>query len=236
VSEDRRDLDDLAGLEDLPPDDPRVRALGPAARARLRAYRDFATPGDVPSGARVDDAERRLGEALERELGVSIGGEAERSSAAAAATGGPRRAGSFLDALLGPRLRPAVAIALVVIVAGGAWLSTTSRRGGEGPVMRGGSTTSPGVELTATARPLPDGALRLEWTPFPEATSYTLVFQSPDLTELARVPDVREPRFDLRAASLPSGLGSGGHVLWRVIAMRGADEIARSRSAEIATP
>src|SRR5262245_17000485 len=67
------DPDELAGLEDLAPDSPQVREAPPSTRARLHEYRDFVAPGDAPPGARVAEAERRLGEALERELGVTLG-------------------------------------------------------------------------------------------------------------------------------------------------------------------
>jgi hypothetical protein len=236
MSDDRRDPDELAGLEDLPPDDPRVRALGPGARARLHAYHDFVAPGELPEGANLAEAERLLGETLERELGVSIGHGPERPRGVPDAAGGPRRAGGSLAALLGPRLLPAFAAALLVAVAGGAWLVVSSRRGGEEPVMRGGPGSSPGVEATASVRTLGDGTLRLEWTPTPEATGYALVFLSPDLTEIARVAKVRETRFELRAGSLPPGLPSGADVLLQVVAMRGSDEITRAQTVAIRIP
>jgi hypothetical protein len=192
VSDDTR-FDDLRDLEGLPPDDPRVQALGPGARAYLRAREDFVAGGEPPAGARMHEAERRLGEALERELGVKLGGDLGASVAPAAGAGRARPAGGFLDALLGPRLRPAFALALVVIVAGGVWLATSGRRATEPSVMRGTEPVTPGVELTTVARTLDDGAL-------------------------------------------PAGLTPGSHALWRVVAMRGADEVARSRTAAITIP
>ena len=102
--------------------------------------------------------------------------------------------------------------------------------------MRGTEPVTPGVELTTVARTLDDGALRLEWTPSAAADHYALVFLSPDLSEIARVADLREPHVDLRSGALPAGLTPGSHALWRVIAMRGADEVARSRTAAITIP
>src|SRR5207244_3497054 len=81
-------------------EDPRVRALGPRHRAQLRAYRDFMAPGDAPAGARLEEAERRLGEALERELGLGPGVDARRAPL------GSRGADGFLAAWLRPQRRP----------------------------------------------------------------------------------------------------------------------------------
>src|SRR5262245_298736 len=72
MSETPTDPDDLDALANLPPEDPRVLALGPRTRAQLREYRDFVAPGDAPAGSRAGEAERRLGEALERALGVTL--------------------------------------------------------------------------------------------------------------------------------------------------------------------
>jgi hypothetical protein len=61
------------------------------------------------------------------------------------------------------------------------------------------------------------------------------VFLSPELEEIARVPDLHETRFDLRPDARPAGLPAGP-ALWRVVAMRGVDEIARSKTAAITVP
>jgi hypothetical protein len=244
VTDPRTDPDDLAGYEDLPPDDPRVLELGPRARASLRAYRDFMASGDAPEGAPVADAEAKLGEALERELGVTLGDDPGRAPPGTApARGGRPRAGGFLDALLGPRLRPALAFAVLIVVAGGVWLFTSARRGGEAPAMRGGETpvmrggeTGAGDPLGAHVHSLGGGSMRLEWNPSAEASSYTVTFLSPDLVEVARMTDVRDTHVDLLRGSLPSGLTPGARLLWRVSAMRGADEVVRSRTTTVTVP
>lgn len=272
MNDPRIDPDDLARLADLPPDDPRVKALGPAARASLRAYRDFMTPGEAPEGARVADAERTLLDRLERELGVTIGSESGRTGArpAVAAPGNRPRGWT---AWFAPQLRPALGLAAAVIVTGGILLYTASQRGGEilpppvgEPPVSPGETTPPvsgapatpqpgtsappvetppvlrgpdgaaGDPLSAVSRPLAGGALRLEWHPTAGATSYRLSFLTPDLTEAGRIEDVAGTHFDLMPGSLPPGLVSGASLLWRVTAMRGADEIARSRTTTINVP
>jgi hypothetical protein len=223
---DRDALDRLAGL---PPDDPRVQAAPPHVRAQLRALRAFETPDDVPEGARVAEAERVLGDVLEREVvgpGVAHHGR-ERSSTAArpSATRTPAR------------MRPALALAFaaLVVVIGGAWLVASRERGpATEPVMRGGPTTD--EALTTGSHPLPDGSLRLEWAATPGADAYTVVFLSPELVEVGRLTALRDNHLDLHRDSLGRGLSSGVAVLWRVHAMRGADEIARSQPQAITLP
>lgn len=233
MSDRRIEPEDLGDLAALPPEDPRVRALDSRARAQLRAYQEFVAPGQVPEGARVADAERKLGEALEREIGAPVGSPTPAHSAPAA----PRRGGGWLGELLAPRLRPALAMAAVLIVAGGVWLITSAPRREGAPLMRGPGPTVPESGLVAAApKPLPDGSLRLSWTPAAEAASYTVVFLSPDLAEITRVTDLGTTHVDLRPGSLPNGLKPGTWVLWRVLAMRGEDEVARSSTMSVSLP
>jgi hypothetical protein len=230
MSDDRREQDELEGLLDLSPDDPRVLALDPSVRARLRAYHDFLEPAGVPEGARVAEAERQLKDLLERELAAPLGGEERSVNPERTIIAGPR-AGGWLDALR-PRLLPAYAVALVVVVAGTVWFTMRPPNERE-PVMRG--DTSAPSEMVTHARALDRGAVELQWTAMPEASGYALVFLSPDLTEVTRVV-VQDTRFDLRSGSLPHGLVSHQKYLWQVIAGRGMDEIARSRTSMIEAP
>jgi len=235
--------EDLGDLADLPPDDPRRRALEsqPHARAQLHAYRDFVAPGDMPEGARVAEAEARLAETLEREIGVTIS-EDERSrpdtaSAARPTARAPRPRARGSWSWLPAGLQPALAVAALIVVAGGALLMGQRLRDTRERVLRGATPgTGAGIEASATPHRLPDGTLRLEWSPAPEALSYSVVFLSPELTEVARVTNLGETHLDLRAEALPSGLQPGGHVLWRVLAMHGADEVSRSHASPLTLP
>jgi hypothetical protein len=238
MSDRRIEPEDLGGLEALPPDDPRVRELEsqPRARAQQRTYRDFVAPGDVPEGARVHEAEARLAEVLERELGTPIGGAPETAPGAPAAAPARSGGGGFLSQLFAPRMRPALALAAVVVVAGGAWLYTATRQPGQ-PILRGGTTAGPeGGPVGGATEELANGALRLTWTPSVGAESYTVVFLSPELAEIARVGDIRETHLDLRPGALPAGLTSESQVLWRVVAMRGPDELTRSSTLTVTLP
>lgn len=227
------DTDELAGLEDLSPDDPRVIAQGPRVRAQLRAYRDFVAPDTLPEGARADDAEERLGRMLERELGIP----ASQPSAARAET--PRipvasEPQGFWTRLLGPRMRPAIGFAAVLVVLGVVWM--VRPRPAQEPVLRGTQTPASPTELASATVTRSDGSVRLEWLAVAGASSYRVVFLSPDLSEIARVNDLHDTRFDLIDGSLPSGLTPHAPVLWRVHAMSGGDELARSKTISITTP
>ena len=70
----------------------------------------------------------------------------------------------------------------------------------------------------------------------PGATSYTIVFLSSDLSEVARVDRVAQATYVLDHDALPAGLASGTDALWRVTAYACADELARSSTLPIAVP
>jgi len=228
--------DELAGLEDLAPDDPRVASRGPRARAQRRAYHDFVAPGEIPDGARVDEAAERLGQALEREIGIPLTGRTDPAAMPEhrIAPSAPSRDG-FWSWLLGPRMRPALALGALLIVVGGVWLVRSGHQA-EPHVMRGSETPPSSTDLASVSVTRDDGSVRLEWLAAPRASRYTVVFLSPGLSEIARVSDLRTTSLDLRAGALPPGLASGASVLWRVHAMSGSDEIARSRTTSIIAP
>lgn len=193
-------------------------------------------PGELPEGARVAEAEARLTALLEQELGVSIGQQTPARGPAPTRRA-ERGGGGWLETLLRPSLRPAWGLAAAVIVAGGVWLAATTRQERE-PVMRGPSATTPegGLAATVTASPQEDGSIRLEWTATPEADRYVVVFLSPELVEVARVSDLRATRLELRSDALPAGLTPRARLLVRVLALRGADEVTRSRSMSVTLP
>lgn len=242
---DPEDLEEVAGLE---PGDPALRDLDarPRLRAQLRAYRDFLAPGDVPADARVADAEAGLLTALEREIGVPLGGDAgagsttatERHTVRAAGPGSSKRGGWPRRALPGADLRPALAVATLIVVAGAAWLMMSVPRDAGPPIMRGQDPAPSADVLTVKPAPgrLEHGTLRLEWSPSPEADGYAVVFLSIDLEEIVRVEGLEETRLDLVPGAPPAGLESGRRVLWRAVALSGSDEVARSPAQPITVP
>lgn len=238
MTDPRFDPEKLAELLDLPDDDPRRRAAEsePRLQAQIRAYHEFVRPTDVPEGAHVKAAENHLARILERELGVPI--EPAAGVGADIATPKPRSRlpSGFWAAIFQPSLRPALALAGLVVLAGGAWLYTSTRHP-EPPVMRD-ATPAPGSGFAGHAQPerLGEGALRLSWTAEPEADAYAVVFLSPDLTEIARVGEVRDTHLDLRTHELPVGLVPGRRVLWRVHALHSTDEIGRTSALPLTLP
>lgn len=243
------ELEDLTGLE---PGDPRLREADspPRVRAVVRAYRDFLAPGEVPGDARVADAEARLRNVLEREIGVPLGdddtashpwGERVGPSAGAGrepSSGSPGLSGWFRRAMLPRGFRSALAVAGLIVVSGTVWIAMDRGHEGGDPIMRGDGPTA--TEDVLTPKPVPerldDGSVRLEWSSSGEADRYAVIFLAADLEELARVENLPEPRLELSPGALPAGLRSGREVLWLAVALRGIDEVARSPAQPITIP
>jgi hypothetical protein len=227
----------LAEIADLPPDDPRRRALERTAhgRAMLAAYRSFLNPGEAPPGARTDEAEAKLGERLAAEIGLGSR-ERERESEGTSPVGGWARIARMFGA---PSLRPAYALAVMVIFAGGVWLAIP-RHGEHLSPMRGtvigdsGETAGGLVVHDPSARQ--DGGLELSWEPVLGADHYDVRFFHTDLTALGAPIRTDAPRLDLGHDALPQGLLRGTTVLWQVTARRGADALASSRTRSLRLP
>ena len=205
-------------------------------RVRARMERDFVARGEPPDAREMAWAETRLRETLEREMGPASG-EAEVVVPRAAA---PRRAESGLDevirAIVGAAWKPAIAIVVLVV---GTWTYGVmlEKREGALPRMRGTVVPPGAAELSVGAAVVgADGSVRLAWSPAKEADRYAVVFQSPDLSEIGRMTDLTGTTLELSAAALPPDLPRGRPVLVHVVALRGADEIARSKPVEITLP
>jgi hypothetical protein len=210
---------------------------GPAGRARGAAYREFMEPGELPEGARMAEAERVLGALLEQELGVPIDEvESEKPRTTAArpqhATHPPRRAPASPS-----RSRTMLGLAAtVVVLAGATWLALN--RPGREPMMRGGPPVgAPGSwDAKPSVEPTASGGVRLVWRSEPKATSYTVVFLSADLSELARVSARGDTSIVLEPTARPATLPAGAQGLWRVEAYAGRDELGRSPASPITFP
>lgn len=213
---------------------------------RQRAYEEFMDPGPLPASADLAEAEGRLLAALENELGVPIAPLPDADVAPPARApfrppgpappGGLR--GLFAWATGDRRLRPALALAVVLVMAVGIWTQVAPRRDREAPLLRGpAGTAAPGAWAAfPRATPIDDGRARLEWSPAPQATSYAVTFLGDDLHEIARVGDLVTTTLDLEHDELPAGLLPGQVVLWRVTAYAGRDEIARSATSPLTLP
>ncbi len=235
MNDDRiREVAEVAELAHLPEDDPRrIAAMrSPRTRALLALYQDFLTqpPAGPLGGADVADADARLAAALDRELGVTVDAAAPAEPARAPRPA-PRR--GLFDGLFAPALRPAFALAAVVLVAGAVWMGVQSRRESPAePVMRG-EADGP---FRAEIRTQGDGRATLQWTTVAGAERYELRFYAQDLSELARVAQGAATRADLVAGQLPAGLPAGQVVLWQAVALKGGDVLAESPTSTVRLP
>jgi hypothetical protein len=232
--------DDLAELAGLSPDDPRGRALepDPRLRARIRLLEEFEKPGSIPEGARVAEAEARLAETLGRELGVPVGRESESPAEERVrmselewrrrSQSGRRRG------FLGQLLTPSLAAAAVLVVVAGAWFMVSTRKS-ESPVMRGPTPAAPTGALVGSATPIA-GGVRLAWTAHPEAQAYVVTILAPDLTEIVALDPVTETHLDFAVSARNETLAPDGQMLWRVVAVHGADEVGRSQTMSLTLP
>jgi len=203
-------------------------------RVHARMERDFVTPGDLPDPREMERVESHLRDALEREM------EPERGKFGAASPPRQARAESGIDevirAIFGAAWKPAIAIVVLVV---GTWTYGVmlEKREGAPPRMRGTVAPPGGAELSLGAPVVgADGGVRLAWSPAKEADHYAVVFQSPDLSEIGRMTELTGTTLALSAGALPPDLPRGTPVLVHVVALRGADEIARSKPVEVTLP
>ena len=241
-------VETLAELAALPPGDPRRRHLDtcPRCQARLATYEEFLRAEPAGSGPRVDAALARLAANLEPDaLGAAAGGASFAVGGAAAAgetppvRGGEASKGSgshdeqAADEPARGRLlrlpRPwraalAAAAALLLLVG----LDTIVPRREPPLVLRAPSPDAPDALVLEPPRALAGGGLELSWRPHPEADAYAVLILAPDLTERARLPVSGEPRLRLDTAPLAELLAGRRTFAWKVVALGGGDELARS--------
>ena len=206
----------LDELQTAPPDDPRRAHLRDCSRCRalLRAHDDFIGEAPAPAGARLAEAERALGAFLEREI-------ANPRPAPA-----PARP-SWLDWLWAPAVRPAWAVAVAVLVAGGALL--LMRSGDPRPVvLRGAPPVAPGSELELLAPGIEGDAVTLRWRAAHEADAYVVRLYSIGLEEIGRVGPTAQTSITVRLSEKAPGARRGEQVLYRVVALTRGDEIGNS--------
>lgn len=204
-------VEELADVLERGADDPRRAHVKSCLRCRSLAIelRSFLA-GAVPLPGQDDAAaERRLGAVLRREvLGqdpvVRVPASRWRPILAAAAV--------LVVALLSVRVldRPADDGAIVL-------------RGESGPETEPfrGRPTATIVERGGTV------LVEFRWEAQEGADGYRLLLQTARLDSLAAM-DTREPVLSWKPTDLDEPLPSGTPVLWRVVAMRGGSESARS--------
>jgi len=220
-------IEELEFVLSLPDDDPRRRHLDecPRCRALLASYRQFLAPDAAPAGADTADAARRLEAALDREIGagqmpapVTPGGESGRTR-----RGWPR----LLPRGVPQRTALAMAAALALVLVLPHVLPLPAGSGGE-RILRGRDAAASGPVLTPP-RSLYGGGLALAWTGAAGADGYRVVLYDTGLAEVATLEAGRDTTLILPAARLTALLEAHGELLWEVVALRGGDELERSR-------
>jgi len=197
----------------LPADHPRRRHLEtcPKCRSALALFRAFDAGGPAPAGARPGEARRRLSEIVERELGDTP----------------PRRI------VLAPRrwFTSGWALATAATLVVGAGLAWNALRPPSpvpaGNAWRGAAAAAPALEEAAVA---PDGRLVLRWRAVEGAESYDVRVFSSALREVWHAT-VTDTTASLDPTGLPGGPGAA--AWWRVTALSGGRERARSRTGAI---
>ena len=205
----------------------------PRCGALLASFRMFQDPSAGPSASQIEEAEARLSGAIARELGVPLPAPLGPASHAATPARTPDRdrtpGASWIQRLLHPSMRPALAVAALVIVAGAVTLMP--RRAGNPPTdpLRG-SSESQSLHIEEAA--LTDHGASFRWSPVPDAERYEVRLYSSNLQELGRYPAGANAFLTLSPDGLPA-TGSDGRMLYRVYALRGGHVVAFSTAAPL---
>lgn len=226
----------LADIDGLAADDPQRRHLAdcPRCRARLAEYRSFVA-AVAPPGADPDDADRQLTAFLVRAAAaegmVPAAGRAAGRAAEPAVrppagrSRGPRRVLLW---------RPALALAAVIVGVLGVWRAVDPGWTGSGArVLRGDSPALAAAPVLQPVSTLPDGRWRLAWSAVEGADGYTVVLHAADLTEVSRLEAGARTTLVLDRPSAATSPAGRAPSLWRVVARRGGDTLARSGLAPL---
>ena len=212
----------------LPEDHPERRQAEVSGKldAWRRMLHEFEEPGAGDATAtELARADAVMAQRVESMLGTPTG---VPPGAARPASGGPSLLAWLASIWSRPALRPAFAMAALMIVAGTSWWMVGSRAP---RAVRGVSEDGIVVETRETSE-----ALELTWAPVPGAEHYRIRFFGPALREIARRDDVVEPRLRFERGALPAGIASGEEVVIDVAAMRGNDALAVSKARAVRMP
>ena len=222
------EAEEFERLLGLPEGDPeRVRA---ERSSRFVAWKHMLETFEKPPDEMLTRRERVQAEAdLAERVGRALArlGTAEPLQQRPAST-----RSSWLDRWMEGRrwaaLRPALAVAAVVVVAAAGWWSI-------GRLNERSAVRSVGGSALALRAIAARQEVELRWDAVPSARMYRLVFSGPDLTDRARIDSLYETRFTLRATNLPAGLARGEVTLVEVVALRETDAIT-SKPVSIRVP
>jgi hypothetical protein len=235
----------LGEVLSLPEADPRRAHLDncPRCRALVVGYRQFLEPAPAAAHSYGTAEETHLTAFRERLAGGAAGSAAAAAAAAAAPVGAVdtsaetrmRETGgaSWWSRIFAPSMRPAWGLVAVAVLFGGLWLGPKMRPQETEPVLRGGTTAALAIGEEVI---LPDGGLRLSWQPHPEAEHYELRFYSTALAEISRRDVGTGPAATIAPADMPEAYRVGEVVLYRVVALKGGDDLESSAPGSLQRP
>ncbi len=215
------DIEELGDLVDIDRDDPRMSHVNGCVRCRnlLASMREFKTPGELPPGATVSEAEAKLGQFLEHEMAGVEHAQARQ----------PSRLSGWRNLLFRPVTGFALAAVAVVVV-----LTVWQQPDHPDPIVVRGSGTSDSPQLVLAApAPLENGGTALSWNSIEGADSYHVVLYGLGLTELKRFPARSDTFLIIGTDDWPTTPPDGRRLIWQVHALRQGDHWIQSRPAGI---
>ncbi len=213
---DEQELFAIAGRSGAEGLEPHLRAC-PRCRNRLHLYQEFLAGDPTVPSRDSADAQARLAAVL-RDLARPVRAQTSHRS-------GPGLLGRVRALLLGPGLRPALAVAGLLVVVGGIAMWRESNRSPE--LLRGPGSSGSLFEVEK-ARQV-DGGIELSWQAVEGADAYQVRLLSSELTEIRMLAPVPDTRIMIPADSLPESSDPEGLLAYRVIALRNGDPWAESR-------
>ena len=165
------EIDEMLEVLELPDDHPRRRHLEtcPRCSARLVSLKSFLDISEVPAEADLEDADRRLSEAVEERIVCT---SLPREDLPAVQKPRPSALALVLDYFRRQPLRPILAAAVVAVVVLSVRMAVHTPEELSGPRTLRGETvagdTHPALEAP---RLLPGGELLLSWRPVERAAA-----------------------------------------------------------------
>jgi hypothetical protein len=237
-------IEELAEVARLPVDDPRRAHLArcPRCRARLASYKAFMDSAELPEGADTADAKSRLSLAMQREIFGVHAAQIEADASVSRSTGrdsgaspeGPIR--RLMQLLTMPALRPVWAVGVVALLVVVVHEALQPARVTQGPITLRGTDEGSGAAVAAEARVLEDGSILFSWNPITDADRYELVLYGADLSEIGRLDAGPANFLMLRPDARPEAARHGVGLFWRVLCLRGGDELVRSALGGVRIP
>lgn len=206
--------DDFDYLLELPDGHEDLRHLDtcPECRSELDLYRSFLSRDNVPDGANLADANARLDNFLERE----IGGTSPTILRGPTHSGKPR-----FDLRRWSPVLVAACLAGVALFVG---FRDDGRMDYPSGVVRDMSTTTPALDISETATA--DGFV-LTWTGPADADGYQVVVLNTSMVEIDRFTVDLSGEYRL-GPDRYQWLQDSGPYFWYMVGLRDGDEIARS--------